>query len=133
MTMLVDDDGNLLPPSMLRNTDGGYWYVGSPYSKYPDGIQAAFRDICRITGWLIGQGVPCYSPIAHTHPISLYARMDPLDHTVWLPADAPLMNAAHGLIIAEMAGWNTSFGLTHEIGVFEKAKKPIVHLVVRLN
>jgi hypothetical protein len=106
----------------------GYWYVGSPYSKYPDGLEAAFRQVCRITGALIAEGINAYSPIAHTHPVAVHSGMDPLDHSIWLKADAPLMRAACGLIVCKMTGWEESVGLAHEIEVFEKAEKPVLFL-----
>ncbi|WP_207479537.1 DUF1937 family protein [Arenibaculum pallidiluteum] len=82
-----------------------FWYVGSPYSKYPAGLDEAFRAICRVTGRLLTAGAPVFSPIAHSHPISVLAGIDPLSHEFWLPADAPLMAAAKGLIVVRMATW----------------------------
>src|SRR5688572_29901079 len=111
-----------------QNESGGFWYVGSPYSKYPDGLHAAFREVSRITGSLIAQGVHCYSPIAHTHPVAIHSGMDPLDHSIWLAADAPLMRAAIGLIVCKMESWEKSYGLKVEIEEFERAEKPIVYL-----
>jgi len=105
-----------------------YWYLGSPYSKYPAGLNAAWEDVCRETARLIRAGVPVYSPIAHTHPVAMYGHMDPLDHSIWLPADKPMMDAACGLIVLKMEGWEASYGLKHEIEVFEAADKPIIYM-----
>jgi hypothetical protein len=102
-----------------------YWYLGSPYSKYPDGVEAAFQAVCREAGRLIRAGVPVYSPIAHTHPIAVYSQMDVYDHSIWLPADRPMMEAACGLIILRMASWEVSVGLQHEIVFFKNAGKPV--------
>lgn len=106
----------------------GYFYLGTPYSRYPGGIEAGFLAACRATAALIRAGVPVYSPIAHTHPVALAGGMDPLDHSIWLPADRPMMDAAHGLIVAMLPTWAESRGLAHEIEVFEAAGKPIVYL-----
>jgi hypothetical protein len=105
-----------------------YWYVGSPYSKYPAGRAAAHADVCRETGRLIQEGIPVYSPIAHTHPIAEFAGMDPLDHNIWLPADRPMMDAACGLIVLKLAGWEESYGLAEEIKVFTQARKPVLYM-----
>ena len=45
-----------------------FWYLASPYSKYPEGTQAAFEMACWQAGLLIRAGVPVFSPIAHSHP-----------------------------------------------------------------
>lgn len=103
-----------------------YWYLASPYSKYPDGLDAAFREACRVTAYLIQNKIPVYSPIAHTHPVAIYGKMNPIDHDIWLPADLPLMNAAGGLIVVEMESWEDSFGIGEEIKAFKG--RPIKHL-----
>lgn len=111
----------------------GLWYVGTPYSKYPardglSGIEAAFRDAAALTGELLRHGVKAYSPITHTHPIAIYGGIDPLDHDIWLPFDATLMHAADGMIVLQMEGWESSYGIKHEIAVFTSADKPIVYI-----
>lgn len=112
----------------LRNINGGYWYLCSPYSRYPAGIEEAFRDVCRAAAHLIGQGVRVYSPIAHTHPIAIHGEIDPYAHDIWLPADAPFMNAAHGLIVCMMDTWRESYGIGVEIEEFAKAHKPVFYM-----
>lgn len=105
-----------------------FWYLASPYSKYEHGIDAAWRRICGVAGNLIQAGVPVYSPIAHTHPIAIYAHMDPFKHDIWLPADEPLMRAASGLLVCMMGGWKESYGIGVEIAEFQRWKKPIYYL-----
>lgn len=106
----------------------GYWYLASPYSKYSSGIEVAFVDICKIAAELTKQGVPVFSPIAHTHPIAIHGQINPLDHTIWLPADEPLMDGACGIIVAMMDGWQDSYGVGVEIARFNAAGKPIYYL-----
>jgi hypothetical protein len=106
-----------------------YWYLGSPYSKYPYGTEEAFMVVCIEAGRLIRAKVPVYSPIAHTHPIAVHAKMDELDHTIWMPADLPMMHAARkGLIILKMESWETSYGLNEEKKFFEQTGRPIVYM-----
>lgn len=111
----------------LRLADG-FWYIGTPYSKYPFGIDSAFIAACRITAKLIAAGVPAYSPISHTHPVALHGKMDPLDHSIWMPADAPMMRAAHGLIVVTLPTWEISYGISLEIEAFKAAGKPVLYL-----
>lgn len=102
-----------------------FWYLASPYSKYPGGIEAAFKEICIVAGKFIEAGVRVYSPIAHTHPIAVYSEMDPMDHDIWIPADAPFMELACGLIIVMMETWDESRGIEIENDAFVRAGKPI--------
>lgn len=104
-----------------------FWYLATVYSRHPDGIDAAFADACRITAGFIRAGVRVYSPIAHTHPIAVHGGLDPLDHSIWLPADQPFMDHACGLIVCRMPGWEDSKGIAHEIAAFRAAGKPVVY------
>lgn len=105
-----------------------FWYLATPYSKYPGGIEAAFILACQAAADLIEAGVRVYSPIAHTHPIAVYGHIDPYAHDIWLPADAPFMEAAFGLIVLRAPGWGESYGIGEEIKVFSAAGKPIVYM-----
>ena len=105
-----------------------FWYLATPYSKFPGGIEAAFREACRQTGLLIKAGIPVFSPIAHTHPVAIVSGLDPLDHSISIPADKPLMEAAKGLIICELEGWETSKGIGEEFDFFLESNKQIVHM-----
>lgn len=112
-----------LPPK-----PAGFYYLGTPYSKYRGGLEAAFVEASRIAAALIAEGLAVFSPIAHSHPIAMHGRLDPLAHGLWLPLDEPLMRAADGLIVAEMEGWRESYGLSVEIDHFRRAGKPIFHI-----
>lgn len=103
-------------------------YLATPYSKYAGGINLAFAEAARIAALLLTTGVRVYSPIAHTHPLALYGNLDPLDHTIWLPFDEAMMDAADCLIVARMPGWDVSYGVQHEIEFFAKERKPILHI-----
>lgn len=113
---------------MNLHIEKGYWYVGTPYSKYAGGIEAAFKAACEITGRLIVKGIPVFSPIAHSHPIAEHAGIDPMSHAIWLEADRPLMEAAHGMIVVMLPGFAESHGVAHEVEYFTKAGKPVYWL-----
>jgi hypothetical protein len=105
-----------------------YWYIGSPYAKYPGGPDAAFDEICRVMGEFAKAGVPAFSPIAHCHPIAKAAGLDPLDYRIWLPFMEPIMTGAKGLVVVKMATWEDSYGLKQEIISFDSARKQIRYL-----
>jgi hypothetical protein len=105
-----------------------FYYLATPYSKYPAGIEEAFKVACCAAADLIREGVRVYSPIAHTHPIAVHGKIDPYAHSIWLPADAPFMHAACGLIVLRAESWEQSYGIKVEIEEFQKAGKPIFYM-----
>jgi hypothetical protein len=102
-----------------------YCYIASPYSKYPDGIHAAFVEVCKVGALLISQGVRIYVPIAHTHPIAIHGNLSPQDHDVWLPADRPFMETSGALVVVKMPSWRDSYGIQVEVEQFQKDAKPV--------
>lgn len=105
-----------------------FWYLATPYSKYPAGIDAAFQEAAKAAAKLIAQGIRVYCPIAHTHPIAIYGNLDPYDHKIWLPADKPFMKLAIGLIVVKMTSWQFSKGIAIEIDEFTQAGKLVLYM-----
>jgi hypothetical protein len=103
-------------------------YLATPYTKYRDGIDCAFRDSAALAAQLLKLGIKVYSPIAHCHPIALYGELNPLDHSVWIPFDEAMMTAADVLLVAQLDGWRESYGINHEIQFFKAAGKPVFYL-----
>jgi nucleoside 2-deoxyribosyltransferase len=106
----------------------GLVYLATPYSKYPQGIQVAFREAARLAARLMSSGIAVFSPVAHSHPMAIYGQVAPLNHNIWLPFDEKIMAKCDALLVAKMDTWETSFGVAHEIGVFHKAHKPVFYL-----
>lgn len=104
----------------------GYWYMASPYSKWPGGLRDAYSEACKAAAALANAGVSVFSPIAHSHSLSMHGGPDPLDHGKWMPLDRPLMEAARGLLVLEMTGWDSSLGVSLEVEFL--ADRPVVHL-----
>ena len=44
-----------------------FWYLATPYSKFPGGLDAAYVEACKAQALLIKAGVPVFCPISHTH------------------------------------------------------------------
>jgi hypothetical protein len=107
----------------------GYWYLASPYSFHPDGPEVAFREACEAAALLINAGVPVFSPIVHSHLIAIAGNIDPLSHEIWLSADRPLLDAAAGLIVLHLRGWDLSRGVAEERRLCAAAGKPEVHML----
>lgn len=106
------------------------YYLASPYSKYPYGINEAFEDISEIAGTLLKKGIFVYSPIAHSHPVAKYGKIDPYDHSVWMPLDLKIAESCKGLIVAKMLGWEDSYGVSLEIKHFKELNLPIYYMDV---
>lgn len=106
--------------------DKGYWYLATPYSKWAHGLEDACSVAQMLTARLMETRVPVFSPIAHTHGIATYVtEVDKRDHDFWLTADKPMVDAAHGLLIADLNGWKTSRGVLLEIKWGKEQSKPI--------
>lgn len=107
----------------------GYIYLGSPYSKYEAGHTAAARVVADSAARLMRRGMVVYSPIAHGHAVAAHGL--PLTWDFWKRQCQPLIDAAAGLIVITMAGWQESVGLQYEIDEFVRAGKPILHVSPR--
>ena len=101
-------------------------YLATPYTKYHQGLQTAYMEAAQAAALLVRSGVPVFCPITHTHPISVHGKIDPNDHAIWMPADAPFMELAGGLCIFQMPGWNLSKGILIELEAFAARGKPII-------
>lgn len=105
----------------------GYVYLGSPYAKYHAGMDEAARVVTVCAGKLMATGMRIYCPIAHGHAVTRYQDL-PRSWDYWKDQDQPLIDAAVGLIVLTMDGWQESVGLQYEIEEFVRAGKPILHV-----
>ena len=104
-----------------------FWYLASPYTKYESGTAAANRHAAYWTGWLSAKGISVFSPITHTHPLHEFGPCDmPRTHEFYMKIDKPFMEAAFGLMVLKLPGWDSSKGIKEEIEYFVEANKPIV-------
>ena len=106
----------------------GFWYLATPYSKYPEGIEVAYQHAARAAGQLLNAGVRTYCPIAHTHPIAMFGGLDPYDYDTMLSLDQQFMDCAEGIIVVDMPGWDTSNGVNYEREYFKQVGLKEVHL-----
>lgn len=113
------------PIARLRAA-GGFIYLGSPYSLYPDHDEAA-EIVAAAAASLMAQGLVVYSPIAHGHYVSQQGDL-PTSWEFWKAQCQPLIDAASALAVLKMEGWGKSVGLQYEIGEFRRAGKPVVFL-----
>lgn len=102
----------------------GYWYLASPYTKWPHGLDDAALTIARLAGELIVLGVPVYSPIAYTHEIARVGQLPMISYDLWMSFAKTMLLQSQGIIIADMIGWGDSVGVTQELKWAAECKKP---------
>ncbi len=101
-------------------------YLATPYTKAPGGIEMAFIRSCELAARLIKTGRDVFSPIAHSHPIALHGKIDPLDHDLWMDVDQAMIARCDALVVAMLPGWDRSKGVAAEVDNFKDARKPIL-------
>jgi len=108
--------------------NSGFWYVGTAYSKYREGIEAAYLYARDVGDVLQRAGLKVFVPIISSHEDAVAAGINPRDHDFWMAVDRPWMERAHGLIVIGMDGWDESLGIIAERAYFGAADKPIMFL-----
>lgn len=104
-------------------------YLASPYSKYKDGPEAAFKAVCQKAAEVMSMGYDVFCPIAHSHPIEEYGFFgEKGDHDFWLKQDFAILRKADELWVYMMPGWEKSYGVTKEIELAKARKIPIEYL-----
>jgi Domain of unknown function (DUF1937) len=125
MTRLSPEEEALFGPLLLPTNP--FWYLATPYAKYPAGREAAFQEAAKQAALLIGAGYSIFCPITHTHPIAQYMTLKP--DVFWIEFDYPFMDAAEGLILCEMESWKISQGMQMESDYFSvHLQRPVIHM-----
>lgn len=106
----------------------GFWYLSTPYSKYPAGRSAAYHEAANQAALLIEAGLEVFCPISHSHTVSDYLDPDNDNHDTWMRVDDPFIRAATGLIVCKMEGWEESVGVAEEMRRFKAQDKPIIYM-----
>lgn len=123
-----------LDSGAIRDLCRGFWYLATVYTSHPGGVHEAYLDACRAaTGVVKRYGTRVFCPIMHGHSMCSAYGIDgglanEKDHEFWLHYDQPFMEAAAGMIVAQMPGWEESHGVTYERQEFTGMGKPILYL-----
>lgn len=100
-------------------------YLATPYTRYPKGLRQAFEDACRLAGKFVDQGIKVHSPIAHSHGVAIFGRIDPTSHAIWMPQNEGAINYCDVLVVGKFESWDKSEGIADEIARFKSASKKI--------
>ena len=97
-------------------------YLASPYSKYPAGREAAYKEVCNEAANVMQSGYAVFCPIAHSHSIEVEGMGgNVMDGDWWLEQDFAVLAKCDELWVYQMPGWKDSYGVSKEIE-FAKAK-----------
>lgn len=110
------------------NKDFSMIYLASPYT-HPDPKvrESRFHDVCKVAGRLMQKGHHVFSPIVHSHPISIVCGL-PTVWKFWKKHDVDFLKWCTQLWIAQFSGWNESVGVSKEIKIVQRMKKPIYYV-----
>ena len=91
-------------------------YLASPYT-HPDAQvrEARFRAACRKTADMLRDGVLTYSPIVHSHPLSLLGL--PGDWPFWAAHNERMLESSSALHVLQLPGWEESRGIQAEVQI----------------
>ena len=109
------------------NVPKPFWYLATPYSRYPLGKEAAHQIACEMAARCFEAGILVFSPIAHTHAIAVYGKLDG-GFDAWELFDISMMTAASGVIVVLMDGWKESEGIQREMLWCRDNNKPVIFM-----
>lgn len=100
-------------------------YLACPYQhRDPQIMIERFEAINKIAALLIQRGYYIFSPISHTHPIAIAAKL-PQGWEYWNSYDRLMLWRCDRLLVAKLPGWDQSIGVLAEIGIAKEFNKPI--------
>lgn len=103
-----------------------YWYVATPYSRYPGGHEAAFVAAASHTASLARAGLAVVSPVVATYPLVIHGGLRLTTFDEVFPLIGPMMDGTDGMIVVQLEGWDESFGISKERKIFTIGRKPII-------
>lgn len=109
----------------------GLIYLATPYTKYPNGHDAASDVAASITAVLLEIGLRnVFATIPYGHNIEKGGTFKRNDLSIWVPLNAAFIKKCDALVVAMMASWAESVGIYEEIKLFTTQGKPIFYLDV---
>lgn len=103
-------------------------YLASPYSKYPKGREAAYREVCKKAAALMETGVDVFCPIAHSHSIEQEGMTEIHSGDFWLKQDFAILDKCDAVYVYMMDSWQDSYGVTKEIERAHRLSIPVIYL-----
>ncbi|MFH2115619.1 MAG: DUF1937 family protein [Spirochaetota bacterium] len=100
-------------------------YLASPYSHWCPLVRWwRWFKACRAAASLMAQGIHVYSPIAHSHWLTVLGRL-PKGWDYWRIIDQREILNSKELWVLRLPGWNKSHGVRAEIKAAGYLKLPV--------
>lgn len=108
------------------------YYLASPYShKNHEIMIERFEAVTKASADLMKLNIFVYSPITHSHPMVKYNL--PTDWSFWKEYDELFLMKCDALLVLKLNGWETSTGVSAEIGIAKELNKEIIYLETDLS
>ena len=107
-----------------------YWYVATPFTKYPHGHEAAYKLACVETARFAAAKIPVMSPIIQGWGLYKFGGLPAVDAEMWRRINRPLMEVAKGCLVVMADGWDVSEGVAEEIDWFRSVGKQVRYSAV---
>lgn len=105
----------------------GPFYLCSPYSRHPRGLDAAHDEAVRAAVTCIRSGIAVLCPIAHGHLIAKRGDFS-TDYETWRSINDAMIEASRGLIVVMLDGWRESAGVNQEIAFAKALGLPVYYM-----
>jgi hypothetical protein len=103
-------------------------YLAVPYSHTDSNVkELRFHAANKKGAELMKQGLMVFSPISHSHPMSIDAEL-PGDWEFWEQFDRAYLSCCHKLFVLMIDGWKTSTGVQAEIKIALEMGLPIEYI-----
>ena len=103
-------------------------YIASPYSHPDESVRVErYRAVHKFTARLMTRGLICFSPIVYGHEFTSRQNL-PGDHDWWMDFNEHMLSASERVYIYQLAGWEESLGVAHEIKWAKTAGRPIHYI-----
>lgn len=99
-------------------------YLAGPYSHENACVrERRYHELNDVALTLMKQGHTVFSPITHSHPLSL---IDPMNAEFWLAQDEQFIQWADEIHVLCMPGWTESSGVARERNWAREARKCVL-------
>ena len=98
-------------------------YIAVPYRN---NHEQAFEIANSIAAKLMQKGFIVFSPISHSHLISLVMKSQ--NHDFWMKQDLPFLKFCDELLVICAEGWKESKGIKEEIEIAKALNKKIKYI-----
>lgn len=107
-------------------------YLACPYTHIRTSVRVnRFHYVNAAAGALIADGMLVFSPISHSHPITIDAQI-PSTWAYWEKHDRAMLEACSKLVVLTLDGWKESVGVQAEIAIAKELGIPVEYMSQRV-